>query len=217
MGRPKTVDERNLIAKEALAIFRAKRAKKNCDGMRAATPHLFNRCLRQILEETEAALAERYADFPELEEIMHGILADKKDYEIIHYFFGVKQQIYSDLLEKYKELSSLSPCWQMYGEGSPIENNLCVRRNVEYLEEYGREKYPENERDIRNFIENYLFGKPEPGVLHTLDNIKYKFGVRTPEPKPEPNEIRGGRRSRKMRRRVRRSMRSRRSRRFTKH
>jgi hypothetical protein len=28
MGRPKTVDERNLIAKEALAIFRAKRAEK---------------------------------------------------------------------------------------------------------------------------------------------------------------------------------------------
>ena len=56
MGRPKTVDERNLIAKEALAIFRAKRAEQKCDGMRAATPHLFNRCLRQILEETEAAL-----------------------------------------------------------------------------------------------------------------------------------------------------------------
>lgn len=213
MGQLKTLEERRQIVEGIIAAWESLHSS-NCLTF-ADVPGKYTEyynCVRNTLEDVERFAVQKYGDIPELEEIMMNLFPDEKIYKDTKYHYGVSFEIYNDLVEKYEILRGLDLCLE--SGFSEEEAYLCVWRRLKDLEEYGIERYPE--RDVKYFIEDYLFGKRKPDEIYKLDLFGYKFGVA--KPTLIGDNVIGGRRkrrnfkqSRRLKRKVyrRRSLRSR--------
>ena len=171
MGQLKTLEERRQIVEGIIAAWESLHYS-NCLTF-ADVPGKYTEyynCVRNMLEKVERFAVQKYGDIPELEEIMMNLFPDENIYKDTKYHYGVTLEIYNDLVNKYEKLRGLDLC---YESGlSDKEANLCVWRRLKDLEEYGLERYPE--RDVKYFIEDYLFGKRTQDEIYKLDLFRYK-------------------------------------------